>query len=143
MNNSSSKTKSSERSTSNSLFGEGTNLIGDITCEGDIRIDGLMKGNLKVFGKLIIGENAEIIGELRSKQAEVFGNIKGKLIVDELLAIRGFGFVEGDIYVGKLEIESTAKFNGICHMSMPGNVIDINIDKDAVKINEIHNAIAQ
>lgn len=138
-----SKIKPFEKSNSSSLFREGTTVVGDIICEGDIRIDGNIKGKLKVFGKLIVGERAEIIGELRAKQSEIFGSIKGKLIVDELLAIRSQGFVEGDIYVGKLEIESTATFKGTCHMSMPGNVIDIKTEKEGdIKI-EKHNAIAK
>jgi cytoskeletal protein CcmA (bactofilin family) len=131
MFNSNKKNDPFENSNSNSLFGKGTSIVGDISCDGDIRIDGSLQGNLNVTGKLIVGESASIVGELRANQAEIYGKINGKLIVDELLSIKSAGMVEGDLYAGKLQIEATATFNGVCHMTMPGSVVDINKEETA------------
>ncbi len=116
---------SAEASNSSSLFSKGTSVIGDIECDGDIRVDGKIIGNIIVTGKLIIGEAAEINGEVKANNADVYGKIVGKLIIADLLSINHTGFVEGDLYAGKLQIESSATFNGVCHMTLPGSVIDI------------------
>lgn len=126
MFNSNKKIHLQENANSNSLFGKGTSIFGDVNCDGDIRIDGTLQGNLCVTGKLIVGESANVVGELRANQAEIYGKINGKLIVDELLSIKNAGMVEGDLFAGKLQIEPTATFNGVCHMTMPANVVDIN-----------------
>jgi len=114
-----------EATSSSSIFSRGTSIVGDIECDGDIRVDGKIIGNITVTGKLIIGEAAEINGEVKASNADVFGKIIGKLIIADLLSINHTGFVEGDLYAGKLQIESSATFNGICHMTLPGSVIDI------------------
>jgi cytoskeletal protein CcmA (bactofilin family) len=141
MFNSSKKNDPFENSNSNSLFGKGTSIVGDITCDGDIRIDGSLVGNIHVNGKLIVGESASIVGEIKAKQAEVYGKINGKIIVDELLSIKNASMVEGDLYAGKLQIESTATFNGVCHMTIPSSVVDIN--KEETVKNQKASAIAK
>ena len=104
---------SAEASGSSSLFSKGTSILGDIECDGDIRVDGKIIGNIIVTGKLIIGEAAEINGEVKANNADVYGKIIGKLIIADLLTINHTGFVEGDLYAGKLQIESSATFNGV------------------------------
>lgn len=128
MFNSLKKNQSIQPVNSNNLLGRATKITGDIKCDGDIRIDGILLGNIIVSGKLIVGEYAEITGDVKANHSEIFGKIKGKIIVVELLSIRSNGYVEGDIFAGNLQIEPTAKFNGVCHMSQPGNVVDINKD---------------
>lgn len=137
MFNSSKKADIFDSSNSNSLFGKGTSMTGDITTTGDMRIDGQLQGNLQVSGKLIIGEQASITGEIKASQAEIYGKVHGKLVVDELLCIKGAGFVEGDLYAGKLQIEPTATFNGVCHMSPPAHIIDIH-KEDTSKTDQLN-----
>ena len=114
-----------ETSLGNSLLGKGVVIKGDINTDGDIRIEGKVLGNIKVSGKLVIGEGAEIRGDIQANHLEVFGKVKGKLVVDEFLAIKGNGVVEGELFAAKLQIEPTAFFSGVSHMHEPAGVVVI------------------
>lgn len=98
------------------VIGEGTSIQGDIQSNGDIRIDGELKGNLTTQGKLVIGTQGKIQGEIQCKNAEVSGGIDGKITVNELLALKASAKVKGDIITKKLAIEPNAIFSGTCQM---------------------------
>lgn len=94
----------------------GTEIIGDITSNGDLRIDGKVKGNIKLQGKLVIGENGEVVGEVNCSNVTVSGILKGKIQVTELLSLLQTSKVEGDVVTGKLAVEPGAEFIGSCNM---------------------------
>jgi cytoskeletal protein CcmA (bactofilin family) len=98
------------------VIGEGTSIQGDIQSNGDIRIDGVLKGNLTTQGKLVIGGNGMIQGEIQCKNAEINGNIEGKITVNELLTLKASATVQGDMITKKLAIEPNAIFSGTCQM---------------------------
>ena len=124
MFNSTKKTALFDSGNNNSLFGKGTIINGDITSDGDIRIDGMLNGNILISGKLIVGESASIKGEIKAERAEIYGSTTGKISVNGVLSIKSSGVVEGDLYVGQLEIEKLGLFRGNSHMALPGQVVD-------------------
>jgi cytoskeletal protein CcmA (bactofilin family) len=99
-------------------IGVGTEITGDVSTNGDIRIDGLLNGNLKTKGKLVIGETGSIKGEISCKNSVVEGSINGKINVSELLTLKATSSLKGDISTRRLAIEPGAKFTGNCNMSM-------------------------
>ena len=42
----------------------GTEIKGNLTTTSDIRIDGTFEGNISTQGKLVLGENASVKGEI-------------------------------------------------------------------------------
>lgn len=98
------------------VIGEGTSIQGDITSNGDIRIDGSLKGNLTTQGKLVLGTSGNIQGEVQCKNAEVSGSLEGKITVNELLSLKASAKVLGDIITKRLAIEPNAVFSGTCQM---------------------------
>ncbi len=46
------------------LIGAGTIIEGDITTNGDMRIDGSLTGSINVKGKLVIGAAGSVEGEI-------------------------------------------------------------------------------
>lgn len=100
------------------LLGVGTEIVGNIISNGDIRIDGSLSGNLKTKGKVVIGETGNISGEIQCKNSDIEGNIEGKIIVSELLTLKATSNLKGDIVAKKLAIEPGAKFTGSCNMSI-------------------------
>src|SRR6478672_9466173 len=126
MFNSKSKSPSSFDDTSasaTSIIGAGTTITGNIQSNGDIRIDGIIKGNLVAKAKILIGAEGVVEGDIDGKQADVLGKVTGKIKVADLLYLHGQAVVDGDIYAGKLQIEPTASFNGQCHMG--ANVVEL------------------
>jgi cytoskeletal protein CcmA (bactofilin family) len=99
------------------LISSSTNVTGDISTESDIRIDGILTGNLVTNGRLIIGSNGKIEGDIRCKSAEIEGVMKGRVIVDELLSLKSSSTFTGDITTSQLLIEPGAIFQGNCQMS--------------------------
>ncbi|HQW83823.1 MAG TPA: polymer-forming cytoskeletal protein, partial [Ferruginibacter sp.] len=83
-----SKSKSSFDETTNhanTLIGAGTTITGDLESNGDIRIDGILKGNLKGKAKIIIGTEGLVEGNINGLQADIMGHVTGNIQVQELL----------------------------------------------------------
>jgi cytoskeletal protein CcmA (bactofilin family) len=109
------------------LIGTGTMIDGNIVSNGDIRIDGSLKGNLSTKGKVIVGDTGKVSGEVNCKNFEVEGSVDGKVIVSELLSLRAKSKILGDITTSKLAIEPGAVFTGKCDMS--GSNPNLNASK--------------
>ena len=99
------------------LISNGTDITGDIKSNGDIRIDGTLRGNLNTKGKVVIGPTGKVNGEVICKNSEVSGFIEGKIIVGQLLNLKASSKILGDIATSKLSIEPGALFSGNCKMS--------------------------
>ena len=100
-----------------SLIGAGTSLKGDISSNGDIRIDGTLDGNIHCTAKVVIGANGVVNGDVNGQQADIMGKVTGSIKVKDLLQLKGGSVINGNLQASKLQIEPTANFNGECHMS--------------------------
>ena len=129
-----SKSKFDANSTNAStMIGAGTTITGDLESNGDIRIDGILKGNLRGKAKIIIGAEGKVEGDIEGLQADIIGHVTGTIKVQELLYLHGNTVVHGDIYAGRLQVEPTAVFNGKCHMG--ANIVELK--KGAASINQV------
>ena len=63
------------------LIGVGTQIIGDIISSGDVRIDGTLSGNIKLNGRLVVGPNGTIEGNVNCQNADISGEVKGTVYV--------------------------------------------------------------
>jgi cytoskeletal protein CcmA (bactofilin family) len=115
-------------------IGVGTEITGDVTTNGDIRFDGVLKGNLKTRGKVVIGETGSVKGEISCKNSVVEGKVEGKIAVVELLTLKATSILLGDIVTRRLAIEPGAKFSGNC--SMPAETTPANGSKEPERTSE-------
>ena len=107
---------------------ENSTLIkGDIVSEGDLRIDGTLEGSIKTKGKIVVGKEGIIKGDVSCTNADVEGKIDGNLFVSENLNLRATSTIEGDVSIGKLIVEYGATFNARCSMNKDGNKADIQL----------------
>jgi cytoskeletal protein CcmA (bactofilin family) len=95
---------------------DGTKIVGDIITDSNLRIDGEITGNIFSKSKVVVGETGVILGNIACTEADVEGNIDGKLEIEGLLILREKSKIEGDIQTGKLHIEEGAVFLGSCKM---------------------------
>ncbi|THU40680.1 polymer-forming cytoskeletal protein [Niastella caeni] len=120
------------------IIAAGTTLKGDISSNGDIRIDGTLQGNIQCQAKVVIGSNGSVDGDISGQQADIMGKVTGTIKVKELLQLKGGSYVSGNLYAGKLQIEPSANFNGQCHMTTAtnGQVNEVVADKKAKELQK-------
>ncbi len=94
----------------------GSKIIGTIIADSDIRLDGILEGDLQCKGKVVIGEKGQIKGTVTCQNAEVMGLLDGKATVESTFALRATGTLQGDLKTRTLIIEPNAQFNGTCSM---------------------------
>jgi len=109
-----------------SIIGSAVTLTGDIVSTTDIRIDGIVRGNVQCDARILIGNEGRVEGDLISNQADVMGTVKGNIRVKDLLTLRGTATVNGNIFAAKLQVEPSVTFNGNCNMSQ--NVVEMITD---------------
>ncbi|WP_413511056.1 bactofilin family protein [Myroides odoratus] len=95
---------------------EGTTIKGNIEAIADIRIDGVIEGNVEVKGRLVLGPIARIKGDIRCENSEIEGEIEGNIVVNDLLTVKSTAKIKGDIKVGRLAVEPGAKIDVKCQM---------------------------
>jgi cytoskeletal protein CcmA (bactofilin family) len=95
---------------------DGTKIVGDIFSESNLRIDGEVQGNISTKGKVVIGENGLVNGNLTCQEADIEGKINGNLSVESLLILRETAKITGDIQTARLHMEEGALFFGSCAM---------------------------
>lgn len=105
-----------EISNSSNTIGKGTFLEGNVETYGNIRIEGRVTGNVKSKSKIALGPSSQVHGNVISQNADIEGEVKGKIEVSELLVLKATAVINGDVVTGKLVVEPGAVFNGSCKM---------------------------
>lgn len=97
----------------------GSKIVGTITADSDIRIDGTVEGTLECVGKVVIGESGTFKGNITCQNAEIMGHVDGKINVKQTLAMRATSRLKGEVTTQTLIVEPNAIFNGTCAMGTP------------------------
>lgn len=116
-----------------SFIAAGTTFEGNLECEGDIRIDGRIKGNVRCMSKVVLGTEGVIEGDVFTREADLMGKVEGRVWTNELLYMHQNASVNGDIHASKLMIDPTASFNGQCKMG--ANIVDLGSDNLSLALN--------
>jgi cytoskeletal protein CcmA (bactofilin family) len=98
------------------VIAKNTTIKGEVISDGDFRIDGVLEGELKTKGRVIIGAGGFVKGTIEALNADIEGKFFGQLNVEKTLTLKSIADISGDVVVGKLSIEPGAAFNASCVM---------------------------
>jgi cytoskeletal protein CcmA (bactofilin family) len=91
-------------------IGSGTSIVGNIVCDGPAQFYGHIEGEVR-GSELLIGEGAEVVGNVIAQEVIIRGRIKGTIRAVRV-KLQATGAVEGDIFHRSLSVEDSALFEG-------------------------------
>jgi cytoskeletal protein CcmA (bactofilin family) len=107
--------KGGNGSRSQSFIDASLTIMGDLSSEGDVQLDGRICGNVRC-AQLIVGRDAAITGSVTAEQAIVRGSITGTIRA-YLVILQETARVESEITYTMLAIDDGASFEGAAHRS--------------------------
>ena len=99
----------------NTVIGRSTTIEGNIHFIGVLKVDGMIKGDLKAEGDksiLIINENGRIQGNIDASNVMVNGTIEGTVKASNKVELFQNAKILGDLYYHLLEMEVGSTVNG-------------------------------
>lgn len=90
---------------------EGTEVEGNIKTESDIRIDGILIGDLSCDAKVIIGPSGTVEGNVTCQSAVIEGSFEGILEVAGNLTLKETAVINGEAAYDKLVVHQGAVIN--------------------------------
>lgn len=93
-----------------------TQMTGDLISSSDIRIDGKFTGKICTKAKIVIGEASVVEGIVLCQSADIWGEVKGDVYVEEAITLKSSAKLTGTLKSSKLCIEMGAIFNGPCNI---------------------------
>lgn len=94
------------------VLAQGIEIIGTIKFQSDMIIDGKVEGEIQSDkGKVTIGENARIKGDVKAGEVKMFGKVEGT-INSERCELKANSQLKGDIKTKALKMEEGALLSG-------------------------------
>ena len=100
------------KATMQNVIGKGTVIEGNVIAEGDLAIEGTVRGDVTTKTSLLVGPSCVIEGNILAQHAEVAGRVKGTVQALGLLVIKSSSMIDGDVLTKNLNVESGSTFNG-------------------------------
>lgn len=98
--------------TPTNVLSSGIEITGTIRFSSDMIIDGKVEGEITSDkGRVTVGENAVVKGDVTAGEVKVYGRIEGR-IVSERCELRARSKVEGDIKSKVFSMEEGAQLSG-------------------------------
>ncbi len=98
------------------IIGANSEVTGDVSSAGSVRIDGKLLGTVQAKGNVIVGEKGLLEGNAFANNVVVAGKIKGNIKANQKVEINASGSLEGDMSAKTIVIEDGALFSGNCKM---------------------------
>jgi len=96
----------------NSIVGAGSAIDGDIDVDGLLRVDGDLRGTVRVTGKVIVGSAGRVEAPIRARSAIIGGTVKGDVYVTDRLRLLSGGVVIGNVFAPRFEADEGTVVHG-------------------------------
>ena len=94
------------------IIAEGVKVEGDFTSNGNVVIEGCVKGTVSATGDIRVCERAEIDADVSAHSLFASGILRGNVRVEDRLELSATSKVDGDIETKILQVASGAEING-------------------------------
>ncbi len=99
-------------SNSTNVLAQGIEIIGSITFQNDMHIDGKIEGEIfSESGKVTIGELADIKGDIKAGEVHIYGHVDGN-VNSGRCHLDDRAVVNGDITTAVLSMVEGARLSG-------------------------------
>ena len=87
-------------------------IIGEVTSDEELYLDGDLDGKLNLRNRLTVGPNSKVNADIKAQEIIVFGTIKGNVESESRVSLRTGASIVGDIKTEGIVIEDGAYFKG-------------------------------
>jgi cytoskeletal protein CcmA (bactofilin family) len=101
-----------------SIIATDMTVVGDLETEGVVRIEGRVRGTVRVGQQVLVASGAVIEGDLHTQEAVIAGQVSGVIYAKDRVELQGSAVVAGDILTPRIAIVEGARVSGEVKMDM-------------------------
>ena len=95
-----------------SIIASDMTVIGDLETEGVVRVEGRVRGTVRVGSQVLVAAGAVIEGDLHTQEAVIAGQVSGAIHARERVELQATALVAGDIHTPRISIIEGASITG-------------------------------
>ena len=101
------------------LVGPQAIVVGEISGDEDLLVEGRVEGKIRTDRKVTIGGTGDIKGDVLARSVVVAGKVEGQIMCQERAELLASAEVKGSVQAPKVVIAEGAKLQGSVAMSVP------------------------
>jgi cytoskeletal protein CcmA (bactofilin family) len=101
-----------------SIIASDMTVVGDLETEGVVRIEGRVRGAVRVGQQVLVAAGAVIEGDLHTQEAVIAGQVSGAIFAKDRVELQASAVVAGDILTPRIAIVEGARVSGEVKMDM-------------------------
>jgi cytoskeletal protein CcmA (bactofilin family) len=90
----------------------GSKVVGEITGDTEVLVDGQLEGRIRLDSSVTIGRDGKVKGEVEAVAVRIEGTVHGNVHGHERVEVLATGSLEGDISAARVVISEGAFFKG-------------------------------
>lgn len=110
-------------SSSPTFIGAGSKLTGDLECDGDLVVGGVVKGDSIVRGAFTLSEGGHWEGTVRVTNAIIAGEVQGTVSASEKIEVRKSARIRGMVQARTIAIAQGALVDGEVNVTSGAPVV--------------------
>lgn len=99
-----------------SVVASGMTILGDVTCDGTVRVEGKIEGSIKATKSVVVGKDGRITGDIETQDVVVAGTVVGTVVGASRVELQETCQIEGDIRSRRIKLDEGGRIEGRLHM---------------------------
>jgi cytoskeletal protein CcmA (bactofilin family) len=108
------------RAESTSIIGRGTEIEGELSGRGQLRVEGRIEGTVRIEGEVQIADGGEVDGRIEADRVVAGGSVSGAIAARESVRLEEGCQVDADVFSPVLQLQEGGVMNGRVDMTGKG-----------------------
>jgi cytoskeletal protein CcmA (bactofilin family) len=105
-----------ESGTGLSIIGAGMKVVGDLTAEGVVKIEGTVVGTVRAGRQVLVAKGGVVEGDVFTKEAIIGGEVRGSIQAEDRVELQTGSVIHGDLASKRLLVHEGGEINGVVRM---------------------------
>jgi len=102
-----------------SIIAKDMSIVGDLETEGVVRIEGRIRGTVRAASQVLVGQGAQVEGDVHTREAVIGGEVMGAIHAIERVELQATASVTGNINTPRIAVMEGGKVSGEVRIQEP------------------------
>jgi cytoskeletal protein CcmA (bactofilin family) len=95
-----------------SIIAKDMSVVGDLDTEGVVRIEGRIRGTVRAASQVLVGQGAQLEGDMHTREAVIGGEVVGTIHASERVELQATASVTGNIHTPRIAVMEGGRVSG-------------------------------